>query len=429
MALPTPNPNEERSDFISRCMSNDQAEADFPDNKQRVAVCNSQFRKARGIKEDEELSGHKDKKKKLKHEIASIENMEIARAGKFKNNTINLTEKDLDEMVNNFKQGILEPFANLDHDDKFTDKIKKQLKVVNLGLVSDLKRVGASLIASFKQVPKKIAEMIRSGRLKFRSIEFFPKGFRQGEKVFNNVLRAVSFFGADVPAINSLADDFEIFLKSDHVALHDNQDCEVIKILKKERNMMEISDKEYQDLVSLKAKVGSIEKTEKESSNKLETLKSDNQKLSDEKKKIEGDNKKLHTFKESAEKEKEETLKKEGESFINKIIGDGKLPSKYKETYIEDYLSKATDPEKLKLFKEDCESRDKIMNLGELEGGSKANFKYGEIPLTNEAMDEASEAIENLIEKDNIDYEKAFHKITKFKLDLGIAPYVEGVGR
>jgi len=46
MPLPTPNKGEERDDFVSRCMSNDTMKSEFPDQKQRLAVCFSQWRKS-----------------------------------------------------------------------------------------------------------------------------------------------------------------------------------------------------------------------------------------------------------------------------------------------------------------------------------------------------------------------------------------------
>ena len=43
--LPTPNKGESQSDFISRCTSTLSHMGEFSDNKQRVAVCYSQWRK------------------------------------------------------------------------------------------------------------------------------------------------------------------------------------------------------------------------------------------------------------------------------------------------------------------------------------------------------------------------------------------------
>lgn len=62
MPLPMPGKKEKKTDFISRCMSNETSKKDFEDNKQRVAVCYTQWesakKKAKGsieIGEDEFL--------------------------------------------------------------------------------------------------------------------------------------------------------------------------------------------------------------------------------------------------------------------------------------------------------------------------------------------------------------------------------------
>jgi hypothetical protein len=46
MPLPTPNDGEKRSKFIERCMLDLSEKNEFPDAKQRTAVCYSQFKKA-----------------------------------------------------------------------------------------------------------------------------------------------------------------------------------------------------------------------------------------------------------------------------------------------------------------------------------------------------------------------------------------------
>ena len=46
MPLPTPNNGEKRSKFMDRCMSDPATRGEFKDNKQRAAVCSSQFSKA-----------------------------------------------------------------------------------------------------------------------------------------------------------------------------------------------------------------------------------------------------------------------------------------------------------------------------------------------------------------------------------------------
>ena len=46
MPLPTPDNGEKRSKFMDRCMSDPTTRGEFKDNKQRAAVCSSQFSKA-----------------------------------------------------------------------------------------------------------------------------------------------------------------------------------------------------------------------------------------------------------------------------------------------------------------------------------------------------------------------------------------------
>jgi hypothetical protein len=53
MPIPKPRKGEEKQDFISRCMGNETMLDDYPDNKQRAAVCYASWRKAKGEPEPE----------------------------------------------------------------------------------------------------------------------------------------------------------------------------------------------------------------------------------------------------------------------------------------------------------------------------------------------------------------------------------------
>lgn len=44
MPLPRPSADESRQEFLSRCMASETMRADFPDESQRYAVCNRQWR-------------------------------------------------------------------------------------------------------------------------------------------------------------------------------------------------------------------------------------------------------------------------------------------------------------------------------------------------------------------------------------------------
>ena len=45
--MPQPNANELKDDFLTRCMGDEEAISDFPDNDQRYAVCNSLWDESR----------------------------------------------------------------------------------------------------------------------------------------------------------------------------------------------------------------------------------------------------------------------------------------------------------------------------------------------------------------------------------------------
>lgn len=47
--MPTPRKDETRDEFIDRCMSDEEAKDDFPDNKQRLAFCFTTWRRSGGI--------------------------------------------------------------------------------------------------------------------------------------------------------------------------------------------------------------------------------------------------------------------------------------------------------------------------------------------------------------------------------------------
>ena len=65
MPLISPKKNEIQKDFISRCMANPTMNKEFPKIAQRSAVCHSQWRKDKGIKEPKEKQSMKEKRIRL----------------------------------------------------------------------------------------------------------------------------------------------------------------------------------------------------------------------------------------------------------------------------------------------------------------------------------------------------------------------------
>lgn len=52
MPIPTPKKGQKEQEFMSRCMSDEGMKKEFPDNKQRVAVCLTQVRRAKASDSD-----------------------------------------------------------------------------------------------------------------------------------------------------------------------------------------------------------------------------------------------------------------------------------------------------------------------------------------------------------------------------------------
>ena len=57
MPIPKPNSGEDEKTFISRCMGDDVMNADYPDQKQRAAVCYNSWREEKLSIDTAELVG------------------------------------------------------------------------------------------------------------------------------------------------------------------------------------------------------------------------------------------------------------------------------------------------------------------------------------------------------------------------------------
>lgn len=336
--------------------------------------------------------GHMPNEIDLKIQTAQLRNVEILKAGTW--NGHDVTPAALDKMVENFNNQVLEPYLNLDHDDQYTNKVQRALKVVSLGFVSQLKRVGDTLVADFVQVPVKIAELIQAGMLKKRSVEYFPR-FNVNKKLHEYVLKAVSFFGADIPAVNGLSNDFDVLLKSKDHAIALDADAESITLSLMEKTNMdkiELLKSEYDALVSAKSESVKLSSDLEAASAQIVTLKNDlqaaNEKLADQEIAIS----EAAQLKKDIEAERKANLKKEAEAFIDKAVEDGKVLPKFKESMVEDYMAKAADESKIALFKEEIESRGKVINLGETRVPGTKNAGNDISKLTNDEINELIEA-------------------------------------
>lgn len=79
-----------------------------------------------------------------------------------------------------------------------------------IGWVTNVRREGNSLFGDYKKVPLKLAQLIKSGAYRTRSCEFLINQEVAG-KVRKFMLGAVALLGADLPAVDSLADIHKLY--------------------------------------------------------------------------------------------------------------------------------------------------------------------------------------------------------------------------
>jgi hypothetical protein len=149
--------------------------------------------------------------KKDKLETVDLKDVEILAVGTWhgSNGVATFTDDDLQAIADNFDdiksntEVNYEPPAKLGHSGK--QRLLQEDGYPAAGWVSSLKKVGDKLVASFKDVPKRIAQLIEAGGYKKVSSEVYPT-YEIGDKKYSKVLKAVAFLGADIPAVKTLED-------------------------------------------------------------------------------------------------------------------------------------------------------------------------------------------------------------------------------
>jgi hypothetical protein len=474
MPLPKPRKGEQQSEFISRCMGDAVMNKEYPDNKQRAGVCHTQWRRKETAKfkckDCEHLTNNEDsddlvcpecggeleemaRKGRAKNDIESqpgwsrdstglcfdgskflkdigeeplpknfklsvkeLKDVEIFEAGIWKGKEYTIA--DIDEMIKNQKDGVVEPYLNLNHSKTQTEEGKRALKTSAMGWVKKLKRVGKKLLADFKQVPKLMAELIQAGSWKKRSIEVYRRGYEHANgKIYNNVLEAVTFHGGDgVPAVNTLA-DIANFYKLDMIKLQADQNGEKDLIDFQNDNWEELKVGEIKIDQAEYDRLKSNQRTEKDN-DEIAKLKADKAEADKKAEDAEAKAAEAEKEKEAAEKKvadsEEAALKSEAEGFVDKIITDNKLLPKYKDMKVAEYMRlKKEDGETLKLFKEQMETSDKIMNFGAItagDGAGSVKFKSEISDIKGDPTARAEEIIQAIMKKDGCTRKEAEDK-------------------
>lgn len=132
----------------------------------------------------------------------AINDQEIFAVGRW--NGDEYSEADLDAIVEAHPKVGFKPPIKLGHSEE--QKLLDTEGLPAAGWVENLRRIGGKLVADFKGVPKKIADLIRAGGYKRKSAEIYwgysPDG--NGKAKFPRVLKAVALLGGEIPAVTSL---------------------------------------------------------------------------------------------------------------------------------------------------------------------------------------------------------------------------------
>lgn len=193
------------------------------DEESAKRICGSMKAKVENnTKEFESIKLSDDDKKVVEEYIRNdvniytetLDNVEIFSVGIWNKDRYN--EKDVKNLVQNFDElkDVVKPPAKIGHSER-QEMLKKE-GLPAAGWVDKLQMVGNKVVATFKDVPKVVKDLIDKKAYKRVSAEIYPKYKHPTTgKIYNNVLRAVAFLGADVPAVETL---------SDVLAWHNNSD-------------------------------------------------------------------------------------------------------------------------------------------------------------------------------------------------------------
>lgn len=251
-------------------------------------------------------------------ETIDIQDIEIFKTGFW--NGREYKESDIDELVESFSEigHLVKPYLKLGHDEN--QKLLQKDGYPSAGWLANVKKVGKTLIADFKKVPKKIGELIKNKAYGRISMEMFTN-LKVENKVYPKVLRGAALLGADTPAVLSL---------NDMINLYENNDYEEIitctDYKKHEDVVMEEKvkvDVQLKDAEEIKNTIEEFTKQAEDLKSQLDTIKKENEALKGEIEKVEFSKKEseVETYLES-QIEKGKILPKQKDMFKHLLLGE-----------------------------------------------------------------------------------------------------------
>jgi len=195
MPLPEKRTDETTPAFVARCMGDAIMSREYPDQKQRYAVCVR-------LSGDNSYSTQYEQFADL--ETVDVGEIDIMGVGNWKG--INFTENDLREIANNF--------------DALKDRVKPWLVLGHSGRMGTERRSGMPAVGWWQKmwydaksrvlrghlvdVPKKLAELIKAKAYNTVSAEYIRNFVDDvSGKTYNRVAVGVALLGAELPAVTT----------------------------------------------------------------------------------------------------------------------------------------------------------------------------------------------------------------------------------
>lgn len=134
-----------------------------------------------------------------KIELAELNDIEVFEAGTYRGKVYD--DAKLDEIVKNTNDFIdeIKPVAIIGHDED--QDLLKRSGLFSAGWMQPVKKVGQKIVASFKDVPQVLAELINKKAFKRISAEIYNDYNGKGL-----ALRRVAILGGDIPEVKTLQD-------------------------------------------------------------------------------------------------------------------------------------------------------------------------------------------------------------------------------
>jgi hypothetical protein len=162
----------------------------------------------------------------------SIPAVEIFRSGTHNGDSYSVA--DLDDMVTNFSKVNLDPTVKstkVGHQMGQEELDEKAFTEIfgapALGYVERIYRKGELLLADIKEVPETFGKLVDAGAYRHISAEIYWN-YKEGDAVYDRVLKSIAFLGAEIPAITSLKAIEALYQKNDlgSLSAYDDNDNE-----------------------------------------------------------------------------------------------------------------------------------------------------------------------------------------------------------